>query len=404
LKSLQHFQWGQIEQKENGVQVKWRPGIEAMPLPQEVWEAVRTYLSDSDRLEKIRDLSYIFPPLLPSVTNSDVRREDWDESKSISNAQLLEILGLYGRAVFIDEDKLNMHVLLNTALRLKLDEGADVDEMRSFMGSQAPVKAVRWRLKHLPPLPVDQAMDAETDSDVSIRKRKGGQIQHGYFAKNLPEEEVQTVLGENVDGLEEELVCMRRLARGLIAAQKMTTDHKELAELLDGYSLAATRIAGLIDAEKELEETPTEPEWLEGHLKMFDGMRARMGKEPLSDKLREMFEGVSCQPAETDRQLEEEIAALRFILRNIYIQATQTLEEGHIRHYANLVTMYGKSCNRLIGLLKKRLAGGSALADYVWQTWEESKQIWLESKGWGGEDPINNPQSPVVYVDGEIRE
>jgi len=185
-----------------------------------------------------------------------------------------------------------------------------------------------------------------------------------------------------------------RLARGLISAQKMTSDPIELAAVLDGYSVAATRIAGLIDAERELEETPSEPPWLEGHLKMLDGVRARMGKEPLSGRLREMFQGAGYEPSETDRKLEEEIAALRFILRNIYIQAEQTLEEGHIRHYANLVTMYGRSCSRLISLLKKRVSRGSALADYVWQTWEESKTIWLEKHGWGGDDPINNPQPP----------
>lgn len=156
LRCLQRLQWKQFEQAENNVKVSWSAEFESMILPQEVWKAIHEYLADSGRLEGIQGEEYIFAPLFSTVSTSDVRREDWDARRYISNGILLHIIKTAGRAVFIDEEKLTMQVLLDTALRLKLDEGADMDEMHAFTCSRSSATSLRHRLKHLPPIPEDQ--------------------------------------------------------------------------------------------------------------------------------------------------------------------------------------------------------------------------------------------------------
>ena len=102
---------------------------------------------------KIISLSPLVDPLKGDTGG---RAEDWQAGKCLSTRQILSSLKLYGRLAGIEEDKLTMMALRRTAMRLRLDEGAGVGEMRAFLDSHEEAKSTKYRLGRLPELPADE--------------------------------------------------------------------------------------------------------------------------------------------------------------------------------------------------------------------------------------------------------
>jgi site-specific recombinase XerC len=77
LKALQQLQWGQIQEGDQEVWVRWRPRA-ATDLPEDVWQAIQDYLRASGRLAGVQDGDYIFAPLAePGMAGKTDTPEDW---------------------------------------------------------------------------------------------------------------------------------------------------------------------------------------------------------------------------------------------------------------------------------------------------------------------------------------
>jgi hypothetical protein len=68
------------------------------------------------------------------------RAEDWAADRPLSTLELLMNLKLYGRLAGVAEEKLTLQALRRTAMRLRMDEGAEVGEMQAFLDSQEEAK------------------------------------------------------------------------------------------------------------------------------------------------------------------------------------------------------------------------------------------------------------------------
>jgi hypothetical protein len=102
----------------------------------------------------MRAETYIFVPLTNTMDEGPgSRAENWREGDCLSDVQAGKNLKLYGRLAGIPEKKLNLRALRNTAIRLHLEAGHSLEEMRAFLGSQVPPALARYRLRHLPQLP-----------------------------------------------------------------------------------------------------------------------------------------------------------------------------------------------------------------------------------------------------------
>jgi hypothetical protein len=278
-------------------------------------------------------------------------------------------LKLYGRVVKIPEEKLTLQALRRTAIRLRLDEGHSIEEMQSFLDSKGEAILTKYRLGKLPQLPVE-GRKGEIRAQVPDRKAKpfrpGEGITHGYYQHSQPEEEVLAVLAEDIQGIEAEIVGLRRLARGLVAKLKAARSNKEIGQLADTHSLAASRLGELIEAEKQLAVDGVEDTWAEEFLAMLDRMAIERGGKPVSEAVRAEALGVETEAA---RCLVEEIAAVRYMLRNVLGLALQTQETpGYIR----LVEIYGSGCARLVRMLKKEGSDQGRLERYLREAFDEA--------------------------------
>jgi integrase len=278
LRSLQQLKWGQIEHDPAGSWVRWRPQADRQLLPAEVWEAIRNALEASGRLAGMRADDYIFAPLAETgKEETGSKAEDWHAEKHLSNCQLLHHLKLYGRLAGIEEGRLTLMALRLTAIRLRLDEGASLEEIRAFMGCREEAKSTQYRLRKLPQLPPDEprsGIGGESEGLVPYRKVKlfkpGDGATHGFYMRSQPPKQVEAILKENVKGIGEEIVGLRTLARGLLERQAKARNSQESAQLGEAYTLAAFRIGEMIKAEKELSKNGKASQWAEEVLATLD--------------------------------------------------------------------------------------------------------------------------------------
>jgi len=392
LRSLQRLQWGQLRLGEQEVSVRWRAEAECVRLPQEVWEAIRGYLAASGRLAGMQVGDFIFAPLAePGSGGNNSRAEDWVRGRCVSYNAIRADLKLYGRLAKIPEERLTLQALRRTVTRLRLDEGDSIDEMQVFLNSQEEVRFTKYRLGKLPRIPEDEGAGEEEMSGVQIPDRKakpfkpGEGITHGYYAQSQPEEEVLAVLAEGIEGIEEEFVGLRMLARGLVERLIAARGSKEVAQLANTHSLAASRLAEMMDVEKQLTNDGEGDQWVEDILAAIDVIAIEMGKEPVSEEIRaedwensETGWGDDLELGMTSRMLVEEIAAVRYSLRNVLELA---LEASGVPEYVRMVEIYGSGCARLVRMLKKERRDQGRLERYLREVIEAAHQEVLRE--WG---------------------
>jgi len=370
LEGLRQLKWGQIEHEAAGAWVRWRPGAERQRLPVEVWEAIRAALEASGRLAGMRVGDYLFAPLVdPLKADAGRRAEDWQAGKCLSTRQILSSLKLYGGLAGIEEDKLTMMALRRTAMRLRLEEGASLGEMQVFLDSHEEAKSAKYRLGRLPELPFDEGGcdEGEEDKDsVPVRKGKpfkpGEGVTHGLYAHSQPPQAVAAVLAENIQGMEEEIVGLRILARGLLERQGQGRNEHEAAQLYEAYSIAAYRLGEVIKAEKEVTVSEKTSQWEDDFLAMLDRVAIENGREPVSDEVRKEALGGEPELAAASRHLVEEIASMRYVLRNVFRLA---IEAEETREYIRLVEIHSFSCVRLVKLLRMDRADTDRLGAYL---------------------------------------
>jgi site-specific recombinase XerC len=354
LKHLQHLEWGQIEQRESGAWVKWRPGGLWVQLPGLVWQAVDDYLQASGRLDGMSTAKFIFTPQVqPVLQGSGTRAEDWLEGHPLSSSALLRILKLYGRQVGITESRLNFTALRRTAIRLRLDQGESLEGMQSFMDTRELPKCTRFRLARLPELSLENTLDpAKRDRDLSVPLRVSKPLigdegtTHGFFSSRQNIQAVRAIMAENIQGMDQEIACLRQLMKGLLEREG------DDLHQVEAYSQAARRLGELLPAneEKGREKQDT---WAEEFLSKLDELSIRQGQPIVSPQIRQNALRFSPGLMGATGRIVEEAATLRLMLRNVYRHAL--LQVGR-REYVHLVDLYGLGCVRLSRLLK--IGGG----------------------------------------------
>jgi hypothetical protein len=176
----------------------------------------------------------------------------------------------------------------------------------------------------------------------------------------MPEEEVMAVLVEGIQGIEEEIAGLRKLARGLLAKQKTAVTSREAAQLANAHTRAAWRLAEIIEADKQLDRGDKAQSWADDFLRALDRVALKMGEKPVGEKARaEMLAGAADLSLVT-RRLAEEIASVRYMLRKVLELALQS--EG-VGNYVRMVEIYGSGCLRLVRMLKKEGRGASQLEE-----------------------------------------
>ena len=393
LYSLQQLTWGQIDSKggegvaiTGAAWVRWRADSEPFRLPEQVWEAIRLWLSASGRLPGMRLGDYIFTPLVdPLQREPSDRAAAWASERCLSIALIEDNLRLYGLRLGIAKQKLTPLALRRTALCLRVDCGDTPEQMRAFMDSRGRLRDTLRLMSRLPPLPPDplprtqeperpQAAPQPDEAPLPPRKftpfPSGAALQHGLFAQSQPAEQVLEILAEDVRGVEAELTGLRLLSRGLIALQARARNSRELSQLAQAYTLTAQRLATMIASEKRLQQDSQQDDWVEEALAALDRIAESFGEPPWSPDIR--AEACSGDPdlAAGSRGLDEEIAAMRLVLRKTLALASETEQQCQVGQYIHLVDVYSQGCNRLMQLLLAGQAGQGRLEAYLRQLFD----------------------------------
>ncbi len=350
LKNLRRLTWGQVSMDQAGVCVRWRQDGRQVRLPDQVWQAIIAYLRVSGRLEGMRAGKYIFPPQVqPVVDGSGGAAQDWLEDQPLSSSAILSSLKLYGRQVGIAEPKLTLMALRRTAIRLRMDQGESLEGMQDFMDTREKNKSTKYRLGKLPELPVECTIDEQVQvADLQLPVRQTKRLQgwegttHGFYSRKKDIQAVKDVLAEDIHGMEQEIVCLKKLMRGLLAREGDET------RLVEAYSQAAHRLGALISASEPLNKEEKNP-MIEETLSKLDEIEMSAGRPPISPQIRAHALGLSPDGVEAVDMVTEEVATIRLLLRNVYRRAVQTIDT---REYLRLVSLYSLGCVRLARLLK----------------------------------------------------
>ena len=366
-KTLQQLRWEQIEGNEDRARVRWAPGREPVPLPAEVWGAIRAYLESSGRLAGMRPQDYIFAPLRdPLNRQTDDSAEDWHSDCCLTKEQLRKNLKLYGRLAGIPEDKLTMHVLRHTAALLCLEGGAGVEQMQAFLESEVHPDSTRFYLKKLGQLPREDAERVGETVELPSRSpritKPGEGIKHGFYAQCQPGDEVRAMLAEDITGMEAEISGLRMLSRELLERQNQTENSEELAQLYSASTQTADRLRQMVKAEEQLGKNSEEDELVEQLLAMLDNVAIEMGEGPISEEVREMAAGSDPEMVAVSRRLTEEIASVRLVLRRAFSLA---MEAHTVREQVRYTEIYGSGCVRLVNLLKAEGAAQGQLLNFL---------------------------------------
>ena len=351
---LQHLEWCQIQQQGSGAQVQWRPDGYWVKLPDLVWHSLMDYLQASGRLAGMASGKFIFAPQVqPVLEGSGTRIEDWLEGHHLSSSALLRILKLYGRQVGIAEARLTFTALRWTAIRLRLDQGETLEGMQSFLDTRELRKSTRFRLARLPSLSetntIDPSMQAHVlPLPVRVSKPLVGDegTTHGFYSKRKDMQAVREIMAEGIQGMEQEIACLRNLMRLLL--EREGDEIRKAA----AYGQAAQRLGVLVSASAQARKHDKDT-WVEEMLAVLDKISADQGLPPVSEEVYQNALGITADEAEAAGRVTEEVATIRMLLRNIYSQAVQKVE---LHHYLHLLDLYGLSCNQLSRLLK--LDGG----------------------------------------------
>lgn len=329
-------------------------------IPAPVQAAIERYLHASGRWPTRRPAMYIFAPLrYPGQPDAGARLADWLEDHPLSSSALLGSLKVYGRALGLPENKLNLFVLRRTAIRLHLAASPDP---QSFLGSAEHPRSTKYRLKFLPSPSESSETQLQNAQPPPPSRRAspfqpGDHLTHGLYASQQPQAAIQSILAEDLHGLAEQIAGLRQLGNRLLELLAVAPSPLHAGRLGELYTLLAARLADLLKYERRLAAHPPDP-WIDRLIDFFND-HARLNHTPLTDRSSLLAEALSSSssvdPSETQFQMDQnrslttEIAATRYILRNtlqLALAASTPLELIH------LIEIYSIACNRLLRLLK----------------------------------------------------
>ena len=319
-------------------------------MPEDVRRAIVDYLRAAGRLEGMRAEAYIFAPLAdPLRREAPEKAEDWDDSRYLVTRQFNGVLKTYGRLAGIPDEKLTLQALRHTAAMLRMEAGDSVEAIQAFLKHSA-LSYTKYYLKLLPLPPREEAQLRDLANDPpQLPERKAPQFQpgdnvtHGLYAQKQPAEEIAAILAEDIQGMSQEIAMLRALCRGIMEMQNQAENAAQVARLADAYTLAATRLAEMIQAERQSQESRPEESSGEAILAMLVRVSQQLGEDIDIDTARERALASDPQYGAAWR-LVEEIAATRLALRRVFHLAMETQELAERVH---LTEVYGRGCARL---------------------------------------------------------
>jgi len=192
-------------------------------------------------------------------------------------------------------------------------------------------------------------------------EKKPTSVEEESAINQLPQA-VAALLAEDIQGIEEEIVGLRRLGRRLLERLGQAEDNREVARLGDAYTRIAYRLAGLIKAEQELAKRDNSSEWAEAVLQMMDRHEVEEGRQPVSAGAGSLAMGREEELGANSRRMVEEVAAMRLVLRT---HLRLALEAEQVPNFLHLVDIYGHGCTRLQRLLHQEAVYSGTLDRYL---------------------------------------
>jgi hypothetical protein len=284
-------------------------------VPMQVVVAIRDYLRAAGRLESMQAETFIFVPvrniLSPALLG---KAEDWREGRAVSWDTMGVHLKHYAAWAGLDEKQINFHTLQTTAFMFRLEGGDTAAELGEFFDYKADtyVQKLIYRLKrgdkqplwkedpkqnnniqqqHRTTIPIeanptnpqnqedhpmqDHTNDEYFSSTVSptaaatpyprppyIAQLPSPALQHGLYARALPESEMALAAQNRQEGLDGEIDALRVVMMRTLLRANDAEDPKDQMRLLEVFSTAAQRLSTLLKAHRELDGGQSELERL----------------------------------------------------------------------------------------------------------------------------------------------
>ena len=274
----------------------------------------------------------------------------------LSDSSLQRVLKLYGRQLGISDDKLTLSAMRRTAIRLKLDQGGDLEAMRSFLDTREKIKSTRYRLARFPLMPPDDPLDAEGNPPpVPLPLRTSTPLKgdegfiHGFYSRRKDRRAVEAIMAEAISGVDQEIACLKRMLRHMLDL------HGDVIQIADVYTRCAQRLGELVQVTRLVHSREEDPS-VEETLSQLEELAISCGGPPVSQGIRQEALGSSPGQQELSHEVSEEIATIRLLLRNLNARLLQGVGT---QEYLRLVDLYSQGGVRLLKLIKLEQGDGS---------------------------------------------
>ena len=365
LHTLLNLQWRQFEIDGENACVRWRPAASPAPLPAAVWNAIHEYLLASGRLPLIQPGDYIFAPLTSShADQTGDQPKHWISTRPIRSRGFLKILQHYGRIAGLPAHKLNLRILRDTALRLRLDGGASIAEMHAFMDVRDEPKGLKYRLGRLPPLPAPPSCPpadpaAQPPLELAAQVAQPNQPVpasiHSLYARSQPAQAVRDLMEQNDLGVDQEMLNLRTLGRIMLELLEQAASAHEIARLSEAYISLASLVSEMLATQKSLPDKSAD---FKEHLNATrEAVEAEIDREwalwGLPPGVRPPLLEFPENESETTTDACEEIASTRLVLRRLLDLALRT---DQARDFLYFSLLYTRQCRRLVRILRHEAA------------------------------------------------
>ena len=234
-------------------------------LPGECWEAIEDYLAASGRRDAMMAEDYVFAPLNEHWSAIGGHAGEWTASKPMSTETIYKTLQRYVEWAELGVEKLRLSDLRHSAVMLRVRAGAEVSEIRAWLGLSYKGNAKRYL----------EALEGQSVSEERLEaakriwkkgpyRRKQGStghlinLKHGYYSEHLGSDGGGDGGGEplnpeasNLDALIERMNMILEHTFKLVIAEP---DPRENVRLLDIYGRASDRMLRSIDRARKLKD------------------------------------------------------------------------------------------------------------------------------------------------------
>ena len=269
---LLRLKWGELEEEGGRWQMRFtsRGKTRRVWLPREALRAIREGLAACGRLEGIGAEEHVFAPSRqPLVREARDRREDWAGERPLSSAQARRLLKLYAGWAGLKQEEITFHTLRHTAAMRMQEAGWSAEEIRTRQGRQKN-KNTGVCLRRLSAKP-----RARLRAGQRLRWERGkapprgpvrAEVQHGLYAKTLPELEDLEAQGVRLRGIERELERCQIVAERAGELLKQSKERGERRRLINVVCRVNYRLVRLLRLRGELRRLREEMGMMNGEM------------------------------------------------------------------------------------------------------------------------------------------